>query len=339
MAIPLVWNVWDEKSLPASIQYLFSSTLPIVSFLLLKEEYQTYVVKTYLRLILYLFIPGFLIYLLINVISLPHLNYVRDLDKRSYENYFFLYYTQDTVRFRFSSVFDEPGVVGSLAAIVVLYYRRFLSQKEYLAYIIAGVLSVSLFFIITFPILYYFSDIRDLSNRQRIRKIFTVIAAFIVFYFTLIAILNQLKEIPLFEFAVYNRFKWENGLIIGVVDNRDILEGFNNAYDKLMANGGTELLFGKGKNSVTEEFGASGLSYRITIYEKGIVIVSYMLLLIILIQHWRKQLVFSVISLIFILLLLYQRTLFFKIDYFILIFVGSGILTKYAKEKNSPYNT
>ena len=124
-----------------------------------------------------------------------------------------------------------------------------------------------------------------------------------------------------------------------MVNNRDILPGFDASYTSLAEKKDVNFWLGNGKNSVAEEFGSSGLSYRISIYEKGVIIAIYILLLISLMQPWRKDFIFSAVSFVFILLLLFQRTLFFKIDYFILIFIGSRIVTKYAKEGNSSHST
>ncbi|MDR6566557.1 hypothetical protein [Chitinophaga ginsengisegetis] len=309
-----------------------------MTFLLLPDDNQIYTIKIYLRLILYLFVPGIFIYILINIFNVPHLTYVR-ADKREYENYYFLYYSLSTVHFRFFSIFDEPGVVGSLSAMVVMYYRKFLSKREYIAFICAGFLSFSLFFIVTFPIIYYFSDIRYIPYQKRVKKLFTCALILVVFYFSFILAITQFINNPIIQFGIYNRFKWENGLIVGMVNNRDILPGFDESYTSFVERNEADLWLGKGKNSVADEFGASGLSYRISIYEKGILIVLYMLGLIILMHPWHRQFIFSLVSVIFILMLLFQRTLFFKIDYFSLLFIGSGIITKYAKKENSTYNT
>lgn len=336
-ALPLVWYVWDEKSLVLSLQYLYSATLPVLCFLLLKEELQIYTVKVYLRIIFYLLCIGLIIYIPINILPVPHLNYQRGLDSRTYENYFFLYYTMGYVRFRFSSVFDEPGVVGTLAAIVVFFYRDFLSKREYVVYIVAGFLSMSLFFIVTFPALYFFSALRNMTPLQRLKRliIFQIAAVFI--YFAFVVALNSVKDDPVMKFALYNRFKWENGLITGVVNNRDILGGFDDGYQELWSKQGAPLWVGHGKNAVTEHFGASGLSYRISIYEKGLLLMLYVAGMILVILPWRTNVIFSIVSVAFIVALLFQRTLFFKIDYFILIFVGAGLLSKYEKEKNRTY--
>lgn len=339
ITIPLLWIVWDETSLPASLQYFYSSTLPVICFLLLRDEEQSFVARTYLKFILFLFIPGLLIYILINLLPVPHLAYTRSLDQRSYENYFFLYYSLAHTRFRFFSVFDEPGVVGSLAAIVVFYYRKVLSRRAYIIYVIAGILSVSLFFLLSFIPAYYFSEIRYLSLRKRVTKSLMALVAAAAFYLLIVFLLNQIRDDSLLSYALYNRFKWENGFIVGVVNNRDAaIIGFEDAYDSFIEKNGLTFWLGNGKNSVAQRFGNSGLSYRILLFEKGMLTGIYLMLLILLLHPWRKQFIFSLLSVGFLLLLLYQRPLFFKIDYFILIFTGVKLISKYAEKKNYTYN-
>ncbi|MFS8615683.1 MAG: hypothetical protein FWJ85_02580 [Solitalea sp.] len=334
--LPLVWIVWEEESAVASFQYLFSSVLPVVSFVLLPDEEQIFAVRSYLKLILYLFIPGIVIYVLLNLVPLPHLTYTRSLDGRAYENYFFLNYSLSHIHFRFFSVFDEPGVVGSLAAMVVFYYRRFLSQWEYLIYIIAGLLSFSLFFMIMFVPLYYFSDLRFLPTiKQKWIKVVIAGIALIVCYFGFIFLLNQIKEDPVLKYAVYNRFEWKNGFVVGAVDNRTAsIDGFTEAYDQTRISD-PAFWTGHGKDAVREEMGASGLSYKILVYEKGVLIAAYVLLLFLIMHPWNKQFIFSVVSLLFLLALFYQRPLFFKIDYFMLLFAGLKLATSapWIKEK------
>lgn len=326
LVLPLVWIVWEEESAIASFQYLFSSVLPVISFVLLKEEEQVFAVKSYLKLILYLFIPGMLLYILLNLFPIPYLTYTRTLDGREYENYFFLNYSLSHIHFRFFSVFDEPGVVGTLAAVVVFYYRRFLKPWEYWMYVIAGVASFSLFFIIMFIPLFYFSDLRFLPTlKQKLIKLSTAGVAIILCYFGFVFALNQIKEDPVLKYAIYNRFEWKNGLIIGTIDNRTAaIEGFQAAYEE---NDARDFAYwiGHGKDSVREEMGASGLSYKVLIYEKGRLIVVYIMLLFLIMHPWKSNFMFSIISVVFLLALFYQRPLFFKIDYFMLLFTGIKI--------------
>lgn len=330
--LPLTWFVWEEDSIIGSFQYVFSSTLPVVSFLLLKDEEQLYVIKVYLKIIAVLFIPGLVIFFLINVVSLPHFTDTRE--SRSYENYFFLYYTLAHVKFRFFSVFNEPGVVGTLAAIVVFYYRKFLSKKEYILYVICGFLSLSLFFIIMFFPLLYFSDIQFISRWKKIKKVIGFTVALVIMYLGFVVVMNELKNNPLIRVAVYNRFKWENGLIVGVVSNRDeVIAGFDDAYTSMQSKGGERYWFGNGKAAVAKNFGASALSYRISLYDKGVVIMFYVAFVVLLMHPVRKNFFFSIISICFIVLVIYQRPMFYKIDYFILIFAGVRLIVSYEEKK------
>ncbi|SFN91961.1 hypothetical protein SAMN05428949_3855 [Chitinophaga sp. YR627] len=337
--LPLTWFVIEEGSIPGSIQYFYSSSLPVVSFLLLRDDEQVFVVTTYLKIIAALFIPGIVIYVLINVAALPHLTYLRD-GKRVYENYFFLCYSLPHIHFRFFSVFDEPGVIGTLSALVVFYYKELVSRRVYILYIICGILSVSLFFIIVlFPML-YFSNIRSVTVAKRWKKVARFSMVLVLMYFSFIVALNSMKDNPLIKTAVYNRFKWENGLIVGIMNNRDdVLPGFDAAFTNFSNRGGSAYWFGRGKGTTVDMFGASALSYRISLFEKGALIMIYVVFLMLLMHPVRKNFLFSIISVLFICMLLYQRPFFYKIDYFTLIFVGVRFIPSYERKKeNSTYS-
>ncbi|MCL4639214.1 MULTISPECIES: hypothetical protein [Olivibacter] len=333
LIIPFSWVLWEEESLLSSLQYVFSATVPIMTFLLLKDEEQLSVVKSFLKIWFVLFIIGLPIYaLLLTGLNIPHIDYIRDSDQRLYQNYFFLYYAQGNVLYRFSSVWDEPGVVGTMAAIVVLYYRNLLTKRQYYIFLLCGLLSVSLFYCVLIGPILYFSNLRTLNFVKKVRKVVTFSLVVILGYFTLVQLALATKEDPVLSFAVYHRFEWSGNWITGLVDNRttdDINTAVKTDLDIF------DFLFGKGKGATMEEFGADGLSLNVMLYNKGILIVAYILLIYILMHNWRKQLLFSIFSILFIFLTFYQRPMLYKIDYFIVFYVGIRLGNRFLENENN----
>lgn len=121
---------------------------------------KSYFLKQSLDVYIYIFsimmIPSLLIYIIINVfnIEIPH-TYITSLNESktgAYSQYLFMvnYYGKeilvDNILPRFYGYFDEPGVVGTIAA-VIMYVKKFnLKSWVNIPIFIAGLLSFSLTF-------------------------------------------------------------------------------------------------------------------------------------------------------------------------------------------------
>lgn len=329
--IPFAWILFDQSYVLSLFQYVFSAILPLITFFLLPFEYKEKWTLLFLKLISRIFLIGFLFYILLNIgISLPYLTYTRDLDNRTYNNFFFLYYSQgldQLTLLRFTSIWDEPGVIGTLCALVVFYYKQALSKKTYYIFVVAGFLSLSLFYIlVAYPIL-FFANFQSYGKLKKLGRTLIFIVSLVVGYFGFSYMASKTQNHPTLKFSVYHRFEWEGGLIVGVNSNRDVMPGFENSYEKFIQKGGSTFwLTGKGKNSAVDEFGSSGLSYRILIYEKGLLIVLYLALFYIAMHKgWRKNWIYNITSITLLTLLMMQRPLLYGLYFVMIIYIGLNI--------------
>lgn len=341
-SIPLLWFTLVEGSIPLTAQYFVSAVVPVMSFMLLKDEWQVDVAKIYMNIVYYLFLIGIPIYILINFlpfISLPHLTLSRDLDGRSYLNYFFLYYTREGQQFRFMSIFDEPGVVGTMVPIILLYFGSNLSRFKFIVFVTAGLLSWSLFYILfIFPVIYFYK-IRIWDLKKKIQRVFLFIISIILVYVGFVQYAKTTKEDPVLASLIYYRFEWEDGWITGFINNRDKMIGFNDGYQNFIEEGGETVWIGNDKDSAKRDFKASGLSYRIVIYEKGLLIVIFLGLYYICMHPWRKQLMFSLISIAFLAAIFWQRPLMTNISFIAIIYVGVKFHSiNFSTRKTLPLN-
>jgi hypothetical protein len=154
------------------------------------------------------------------------------------------------------SVFDEPGVVGTLVALLLSYRRIEFNKIKDIVFIAAGLLSFSLAFYIIFFINLLYNKVLNLK-----------------YYFVLIVVLFGLYYLyPDFvKVAVFDRFIVANN--IGIVNNR-ATESFQTEYDHFVKKGGEALLFGLGPNALTDlsnEITLNVSSYETLVYSFGIV--------------------------------------------------------------------
>jgi hypothetical protein len=212
------------------------------------------------KLITFIFILGIVTYLISIVITLPSFSIhpLNVLKTGNYKVYIFdlelVDYTIGNSR-KFMSVFDEPGVVGTLAALLISYKKINFNKIKDIVLVVAGLLSFSLAF-------YIILLINLLYNRTLNLK-FYLIFAIILFSFYYVK--------PEFvKVALLDRFIVGNN--IGIVDNRSS-ETFNEEYDSFVKKGGAGLFFGLGPNALAKlskviEINVS--SYKTIIYQFGI---------------------------------------------------------------------
>lgn len=192
---------------------------PVVLLFFLDKKALCGLIDSYSLLLALLLVPSILQFVLVNYfdISFPYYTISpydtggRDFDYRLY--WFFVQDDRTTLFIpRFYSYFDEPGVLGTLATII-LYTRKYnLREKENLIIFIGGLLTLSFFFIImSLVYLALFTE----------KKKYGFIGLIVV----LLAYL-YLQTNPLFE-GFLNRFTIEDGRIAG--DHR-VSEDFNYWY-------------------------------------------------------------------------------------------------------------
>ena len=146
-------------------------------------------------------------------------------------------------------MFEEPGVVGSIAILLLFIDRFNLRSKQNIILFVAGLLSFSFFFYVSIIIfLVYFAN-----NKNRL--LFVLI--FILFYF--LSIKNEYINT-----LIWDRFAFENGWIKG--DNRSTIM-LDNKYQEFLNS--DNLLWGRGGN-YTYEYGEGSSSYKMLIMQDGL---------------------------------------------------------------------
>ena len=187
---------------------------------------------------------------------------------------------------RFNGVFDEPGVVGNLS-MCVLYGERFNFKKWYVpAFLVFGLFSLSITFIISLVIYTVLYAPRKYA------------AVIIVLFFVVFPI--AYNNDFLYEY-IFQRLEFVNSSFSG--DNR-VSGDFDYAYGNFLNS--NNLLLGMGAGS-SARFGFGVGSYKHLIYDYGLLIFLSFVLSISTFSYKKYNLKFYTLCIINVLIILYQR--------------------------------
>ena len=208
---------------------------------------------------------------------------------------------------RLCGLFNEPGYMGTVSALVLIADECNLRKWGNLAIFVAGMFTLSLAFFVLI-ILYFI--IHQIKHPVRL---FTVILFVSIF---LMSISNIRVENPAIQ-SLIERFDVEDGKLSG--DNRTSIQ-FDIRYHKMFEEG--EALFGMGTSSLSgRNFDVS--SYKTYIFRFGLVgyFILFMPLLIVALFIARKnmQALFFVCC---FFISLYQRPHVYAPTYFVILFGG-----------------
>lgn len=168
------------------------------------------------------------------------------------ENYFFFVQNAAAGSFRFYSIFDEPGVLGTLGA-YVLFVNRYDFSKWYNITLLLGCLcSLSMaFYVLTIGGLIY----TNIKSRR------TILITVFVFGIVAYTLYDFLKEYEDFNNLIVERMMD----ISGKIDHRTD-DYVNDYYDKMSM---ISWLFGIGVDELTNKGLNLGASYKMFIIENG----------------------------------------------------------------------
>ena len=157
----------------------------------------------------------------------------------------------DNTSLRFFSIFDEPGVVGTLSGLILVSIGISLKNLRSVIFLLAGLISFSLaFYIILICIVVFNFNLKNL--------LIILILTGTVYFFTG----------DIFNNLVTERLAVEDGRLAG--DNRTA-GSFDQYYESFLNKGGHQVIFGKGyggyRNDKTEDMGAS--TYKILVIDIG----------------------------------------------------------------------
>jgi hypothetical protein len=151
---------------------------------------------------------------------------------------------------RFCGVFDEPGVVGSIAVILLIIDKFNLKSKSNKIIFLAGILSFSFYF--------YLSFLAYVLYKTTVKK-----RLFFLLFVGLLFITTHNNQ--LFSVLLWNRMEIKDGKIQGDNRSNKVLDyQFSNFFQS------NDLLFGKGINKVLD-YGVGTSTYKSVIMGYGLV--------------------------------------------------------------------
>ena len=206
-----------------------------------------------------------------------------------FKNYI-LFIQPDMDYFRFYSVFDEPGVLGTLSAIILLGNKYDFKKKENLFLLFGGIFTFSLaFYIVT--ILGYLINAVIMRRIKQVVIISTILLSILPFLLTLDAFkLSIVYRLSNFNQSVQDR----NGVL---------LDQFYDAFSKTPKLYYGESLTFFANNPLLHE----GSSYKFFIIEYGFIGFLLLLLLYIFLIDFKRINFYIIFCLIVFLILFIQR--------------------------------
>ena len=192
-----------------------------ISIYLCKSSFWKETVECFIRILAVLLGISLIEYVLLSFfgISAP-VSYIEECPSnpgRAYDGYLFNTFTSDDLGLvflrRFEGFYDEPGVVGNIA-MVLLYIGHFDLKKWYnIVLLLAGIFSFSLVFYIAVCAYFIF------AGTNRIRIVFSLILIALIYLFTDNEVVTQ---------YVFGRIQFENGYMSGYNrENYDFENWFN----------------------------------------------------------------------------------------------------------------
>jgi len=316
-------------SIGNNITGLFFKLL-LVSFLLIQENKILCGLKWFKKIFVISITLSLITYVALVVFSLPiSYNLIKPLNylKSDYFQYPFLVsddiLSLKNLYIRFFGMFDEPGLVGSYATILLFIDNYNFKSKQNIILFIAGFLSFSLFFIVS-SIVFFF------IQRSFKKRIF-IIPMFLTFFFLT-------KDALVFNNLIWDRLTIENGQWKG--DNRSSASLDANYTNFLSSD---DVLWGKGINYLTQSGEIGSSSYKELVINYGIIFMIILCLSFFYFAYsYIKYLKYFIYFMFLFLGMLYQRPYIFDPAYFF-IFVASIVQLRQISlnkisEQNEPAN-
>lgn len=307
-------------------------SLVIFSFLLLDNVKKKTVYRYFKRIFAISLISGLFFFVLLNIgIIFPYDIIQTTHSLKAAAGQFYIHYPgsvflsgQGSQFFRLSGMFDEPGVVGTVSALLLVGDNfRIKNSKENLIILLGGALSFSLaFFAITFLGLF----LKYLRTNIKTFSLFIVVVIIII-----TTLINMETENPLIKRYIQDRVFVEDQIIVSNRAN----DTFNYGYERFLNGNMTEVLFGNGHKTASENvYMAGSYHYKMLIYDYGyfgfLMIVLWLIISGYFINGKNKS---GIILLLLFLISMYQRPYVFSFDYMILLFGGLANLKCYYNQK------
>ena len=302
--------VWYSTIHNASIAgIIFNMSIPLI--LLISKELRIRILELIILKILPVFLAiSVITYLLVslNVIALPQF-FIPPLN--SLKNYayishiFFIVPTNYWDIGRFHAFYDEPGVVGSIAGLILCLYGKKMSKAIMMIYLLSGLLSMSFFFIII-TLLGFFTGMISTKIKDILKIILIVLP--------LILLILNLYDNDYLQTRVFDRFTLdETGNVRGNTRNNEEFEYY--FYNTFIHNT-TDFLYGSKSNLYLTD---GGSSIHNAIFRNGFILVLLTILTYVSffcrkIKRKKEAILFCVIF----FCMIYQRPELYSLFYFLL---------------------
>ena len=319
-------------------EYLFQSVIPmletiiaIIAIFTLDDTKKSVLMEWVIISFALLVLPSMIYFILKNVgINIPYSILASDNPGKVMKNISYMHYPLGLIIkapwsiARFTGVFDEPGVVGTMAAVFISIGYRRIDRKWIVLLFIEGMLSLSMAFyalLVIFVIVRAFAD----GALKAAGIIALIVIAFIVF------INIPFKNASLRD--LQSRIDLSSSFLIE--DNRTS-NTFDVEYEKFVEEGGYDLMMGKGGTGAYTKnpLMAGSNSYKCLIYDLGIVgFVLYVGFFVIaaFTRRFKKDLLpFYAVFFASI----YQRAYVFNVQMAAVFLLGIGYITAVAPDKN-----
>lgn len=299
--------------------FRFFSLISMLTFCCIPRESLLEAFKIYRFFLVIMTVLGIISYLsFIFSLGLPYLidpYYAHDgLTGYYYINYKWAYIVVSGSGPRLCGLFNEPGLFGTILALVLVAGNFNLKKTENVLYLIGGFFSYSLAFYI---IIFLYSAIKIAQNPRLIKPAITV-AIVVMLIVPILVRHNETLDYLL------GRMEFSDGALAG--DNRT-RESFDILYKQMFETGNQWLGYGNGYTAFHD---TGGLSYKKNIIQYGI-IGMFLLWGGLLVQalkecRWNRACIIFVIC---FFASIYQRPNVIDVNYFLILFGGLAYI-KYA---------
>lgn len=274
-----------------------------------KSDFLSHSFKKYKTIFAISLIPSILIYVLFLFgyeLSYNTVEPINEIKEGFYRIYPFTIIYEGIPGFpmlRFHAYYDEPGIVGTISAILLIIDNVNIKNKINIPILLAGILSLSLFFyVILLAYLFVFAKPK-----------YKLIGGVIILFGGLLFITIVGQDFPFFQ-----RFIVENGKFVGDTRTSDSFEVW---YSNFLSS--IDVWFGYGGNKA-QTINVGGSSYKDLVVNYGaIFFIFYILSFIAYIGHYCKSRYSRLVCVFLFLCTLYQRPAIY--DYFYL-FLWCGMI-------------
>lgn len=305
-------------------------------FLLLGDEYKSKIIEVFTFLFIVTLIPGVVYYILENLgisLAISRISsYNQILYAQSAESNVLGYYIQYpgavmriSSNIRFSGIYDEAGLVGTVAALL-LASRGFRFKKDVKSWLLLffGTLSFSFAF---YVLVFFWFFLKWIQSKQ-----WKLILGAIFLAFSLTLLLNIKTDNERIVNLQKRFIITSEGLSI---TNNRATSHFNEEYDRFLKDNTKTRLFGNGRGKASKNPYMTGSSiYKMSIYDYGYI--GFLLILAVILLNYRfkynKWLQLQLLIIFYISI--YQRPGVYFPYYFIILYGGNirlGQMSNYYK--------